>query len=60
MPTEQKRLTIAINKELEQDLAEEKKETFYLHTQSEMIRILLKAGLKAIKEQKSKGKNPTS
>ena len=53
MATDLKRFTISITDEMEQDLDEEKKETYYAETQSEMIRDLIARGLVALKEEKA-------
>lgn len=45
MPTDMKRFTVSITKEMEKDLSDQKKETYYANTQSEMIRDLIRQGL---------------
>ncbi len=52
MATDLKRFTISITDEMELDLNEEKKETYYAETQSEMIRDLITRGLVALRDEK--------
>ena len=51
MPTEKKRLTIVIDEALESKLSQAKKEIFYNRNQSDMVRELLKLGLKELNKQ---------
>lgn len=53
MPTDMKRFTVSITKEMEKDLSDQKKETYYANTQSEMIRDLIRRGLEDLKREKS-------
>ena len=53
MATDLKRFTISITDELEMDLNEEKKETYYAETQSEMVRDLIARGLVALRAEKA-------
>lgn len=51
MATALKRLTFVVTKEMEPLLANAKKNQFYDHTQSDMIRELVLAGLDALDEK---------
>ena len=51
--TDLKCFTISITDELEMDLNEEKKETYYAETQSEMVRDLIARGLVALRAKKA-------
>lgn len=54
MATELKRITFVVTPEMEEPLNAIKKELFYNRTQSDMIRELVSAGVRAIKEEKKK------
>ncbi|MEE0681742.1 MAG: hypothetical protein U0M20_05960 [Christensenellales bacterium] len=51
MATEMKRLTFTITKEMGPALDRAKKDIFYDYNQSEMIRILITAGLDTLKNE---------
>lgn len=51
MATELKRMTFAVTEEMESELNRFKKEKFYDKNNSEMIRILVSAGMRAIDEK---------
>ena len=51
MATDLKRFNISITDEMEINLNEEKKETYYAKTQTEMIRDLIARGLVALREE---------
>ena len=59
MATELKRMTFAVTPDME-ELMDEAKRMFYDSTQSEMIRSLIVAGLKALKAEKEESKNDRS
>ena len=59
MATGQKRITFVVNEELKEALAEEKKEAFYDRTQSEMLRLLIGAGIKTIRKEREQQKEKT-
>lgn len=61
MPTVWKRMTFVVTPEMEVPLQDAKRELFYNHTQSEMIRELIAAGLRAIQLEKAeREKHPAS
>lgn len=51
MATELKRMTFAVTEEMESELNRFKKEKFYDKNNSEMIRTLVSAGMRAIDEK---------
>ena len=53
MATELKRFTISVSDEMKMDLDEEKKETYYAETKSEMIRDLIARGFAVLREGKA-------
>jgi len=53
LATDLKRYTITITEEIEKDLQQEKKETYYAKTQSDMIRDLIIRGLDALRAEKA-------
>lgn len=53
MATNLKRFTISISDEMKIELNEEKKETYYAKTQSEMIRDLITRGLVSLRNEKT-------
>ncbi len=57
MATELKRMTFAITPEIGKSLDSIKKELFYNRTQSDMIRELVSAGVRAIKAEKAAKEN---
>ena len=59
MATELKRMTFAVTPDME-ELMDEAKRMFYDSTQSEMIRVLIVAGLTALKAEKEASKNDRS
>ena len=56
MATELKRMTFVVTPEMEEPLNSIKKEMFYNRTQSDMIRELVSAGVRAIKAEKAAGR----
>ena len=61
MPTVWKRMTFVVTPEMEAPLRDAKRDLFYNRTQSEMIRALIAAGLRAIQLEKAgKGKDQAS
>lgn len=54
MATGSKKLTFAITPDMEAPLDSIKREFFYNSTQSEMMRELISAGVRAMKEEKEK------
>ena len=59
MATELKRMTFAVTPDMV-ELMDEAKRMFYDSTQSEMIRSLIVAGLKALKAEKEESENDRS
>ncbi len=57
MATELKRMTFVVTPDMEEALNSIKKEMFYNRTQSDMIRELVTAGVRAIKDEKAEKKN---
>lgn len=57
MATELKRVTFVVSLEMEESLNSIKREMFYNRTQSEMIRELVSAGVRAIKAEKAVKEN---
>ncbi len=55
MATRLKRMTFAITSDMEAPLDSVKKEFFYDHTQSDMIRDLISRGLASLKEEAVSG-----
>lgn len=53
MATELKRMTFVVTPEMEEALNSIKRELFYNRTQSDMIRELVTAGVRAIKAEKA-------
>ena len=53
MAADLKRFTISIPAELEMDLHEEKEETYYAETRSEMLRDLIARGLISLRAEKA-------
>ena len=53
MATELKRMTFVVTPEMEEPLEEFKREMFYDRTQSDMIRELVSAGMRAMKSKKT-------
>lgn len=56
MAAELKRLTFVATPEVEESLSSAKEEMFYNRTRSDMIRDLLRAGLRAVKAEKAEEK----
>lgn len=56
MATELKRMTFIVTPEMEQPLDSIKKESFYNRSQSDMIRELVSAGIRAFKQGKQQKK----
>lgn len=57
MATELKRMTFVVTTEMEEPLNSIKREMFYNRTQSDMIRVLVSAGIRAIKAEKAAKEN---
>lgn len=53
MATELKRMTFVVTPEMEEPLEEFKREMFYDRTQSDMIRELVSAGMRAMRNKKA-------
>ena len=60
MATELKRVTFVVTPEMEEPLNSIKREMFYNRTQSDMIRELVSAGVRAIKAKKQQKKTDAS
>lgn len=52
MPTDLKRMTFTVPLEMEKELNAIKKEIYYSHTQSDMLRELIVRGIRTIKAEK--------
>lgn len=57
MATELKRMTFVVTPEMEEPLNSIKREMFYNRTQSDMVRELVSAGIRAIKAKKAEKEN---
>lgn len=53
MATDMRRFTISITPDMDMELDEAKKETYYKNTQSDMIRDLIMRGLQNLKQEKA-------
>ncbi len=53
MSTDLKRMTFSVTPEIEASLKSFKKEMFYDRSQSEMLRTLVSAGMRALKTEKT-------
>lgn len=56
MATDLKRMTFSVTPEIEAPLKKLKKEIFYDHSQSDMIRTLVSLGIRALEVEKKKAK----